>query len=88
MSRLIPTSERITRARALILKARELPVAKDFGGFDFSYVANVKDLLQQARDQFISYSPSATPDVKREVAEIFKEIELTEKEILHKPLVS
>jgi ABC-type Na+ transport system ATPase subunit NatA len=90
MSRLIPTSERITRARALILKARELPVAKDFGGFDFSYVANVKDLLQQARDliKFISYSPSATPDVKREVAEIFKEIELTEKEILHKPLVS
>jgi hypothetical protein len=86
MSRLIPASERITRARALIQKARDLPVPADTGPRDFSFVAQVKDLLQKARDlvKFIPYTPSATPEMKSEVAEINKEAELAEKEILHR----
>ncbi len=85
MSRLIPAAERITGARDLIQKARALPVPKDGGRYDFSYVAKVKGLLQKARDlvKFIPYSVSATPEMKEEVARIFQEAEQAEKEILH-----
>ena len=86
MPRVILASERIVRARALIQKARDLPVPAESGRFDLSYVAKVKELLQQARDliKFIPYSPSATPEMKKEVASIMKEAEQAEKEILHK----
>jgi hypothetical protein len=49
-------------------------------------MAQVKDLLQQARDliKFIPYTPSATPEMKSQVAELFKEADLTAKELLHK----
>ena len=85
MSRLIPASERILKARVLIQKARELPVPPDTGPRDFSFVAQVKDLLQQARDlvKFIPYTPSATAEMKSEVAAINKETQQAEKEILH-----
>ncbi len=41
--------------------------------------------MQQARDlvKFIPYTPSATPEMKDEVSQIFKDTEQTEKEILH-----
>ena len=86
MPRMIPASERIIRARALIQKARELPVPAETGRFDLSYVAGVKEFLQQARDliKFIPYTPSATPEMKKEVASIMKEAEQAEREILHK----
>ncbi len=86
MPRLIPAAERLIRARALVQKARDLPMPPGAGGQDFSYVAQVKDLMRQARDmiKFISYSPSATPEMKQEVAQIFAEIEAAEKEILHR----
>ncbi|MBE0698292.1 MAG: hypothetical protein IH586_15340 [Anaerolineaceae bacterium] len=86
MSRLIPAAERIIRARALIQKARDLPVSVDGGWQDFAYVAEVKDLLRQARDmiKFISYSVGSTAEVKKEVANLFAEADLTEKELLHK----
>lgn len=86
MSRLIPAAERIVRARALIQKAREIPVPAENGRYDLSYVAEVKDTLQQARDliKFIPYSPSATADMKNDVKEIFKEADRAEMEILHK----
>jgi len=86
MSRLIPASERIERARVLIQKARDLPVPADTGPRDFSFVAQVKDLLQQARDlvKFIPYTPSATSEMKSEVAAINKEAALAEKEIFHR----
>jgi len=86
MSRLIPASERISRARILIQKARDLPVPEDTGPRDFTFVAQVKDLLQQARDlvKFIPYTPSATAEMKSEVAAINKETEAAEKEILHR----
>lgn len=85
MPRLIPASERIIRARALIQQARELPIPIEGGKYDFSYIAQVKDLLQQARDlvKFIPYKPSATPEIKNEVRKIFQEADQANKDILH-----
>ncbi len=85
MAKLIPASERITRARALIQKARDLPVPET-GRYDLTYFAQVKGFLQQARDliKFIPYTPSATAEMKVEVANLFKEADEAEKEILHK----
>ena len=85
MSRLIPAAERIVRARALIQKARDLPVPAEGGRYDFSYIARVKDLLQQARDmvKFIPYSPTATPEMKATVSQIFQEADRANQEILH-----
>jgi hypothetical protein len=85
MSRLIPAAERIIRARALIQKARDLPIPAESGKHDFSYIAQVKDLLQQARDlvKFIPYTPSATSEIKNEVTKIFQEADQADKEILH-----
>ncbi len=84
MSRLIPAAERILRARALIQKARDLPVPLEAGRSDFSYIARVKDLLQQARDmvKFIPYTPTATAEMKNEVARIFQEADQANREIL------
>ena len=86
MSRLIPAAERIKRARALIQKARELPAPTDSVWVDFSYAAQVKDLLQQARDlvKLIPYSPSATPEMKNEVQNIFQEADQANQELLHR----
>ncbi len=85
MSPFIPAAERIIRARALIQKARDLPVPAEGGKHDFSYIAQVKSVLQQARDliKFISYTPSATPEMKNEVKKIFEEATQAEREILH-----
>ena len=84
MPRLIPASERIIRARALIQEARDLPVPAEGGKHNFSYIAQVKALLQEARDlvKFIPYSPSATPEIKSEVNKIFQEADQANKEIL------
>lgn len=86
MPRMIPASERIIRARALIQKARETPVPADTGRYDLAFVAEVKGLLRQARDlvKFIPYTPSATLEMKKEVASIFEEADRAEKEIMHK----
>lgn len=85
MPRLIPAAERIIRARELIQKARDLPLPAEGGKHDFSYIAQVKAVLQQARDliKFIPYTPSATVEMKNEVAKIFQEAEQAEREILH-----
>ena len=86
MARLIPAAERISRAHTLILKAHQLPPPVNPDILDLSFMAQVRDLLQQARDliKFIPYTPSATPEMKAEVAALFKEIDQTEHEILHK----
>ncbi len=86
MARLIPAAERIVRARALIQQARELPVPAGGRG-DFSYIAQVKDLLRQARDlvKFIPKTPSATQEMKDDVKRIYDETEQAEQEILHGP---
>ena len=85
MAKLIPAAERIQRARALIQKARDLPVPADGGKYNFSYIAQVKDTLRQARDlvKFIPMTPSATPEMKEEVKKIFAEAEQANEEILH-----
>jgi hypothetical protein len=85
MSRLIPAAERIIKARELIQKARDLPVPEEGGRGDFSYIAQVKDLLRQARDliKFISMTPSATDEMKEEVKKIYQEAEQANEEILH-----
>ncbi len=85
MSRLIPASERIQRARGLIQKARDLPVPEEGGKYNFSYIAQVKAFLQDARDlvKFIPKTPSATAEVKEQVGQIFQEADQANQEILH-----
>ncbi|HVN14156.1 MAG TPA: hypothetical protein VMT73_00325 [Anaerolineales bacterium] len=84
--KLIPAAERILRARELIQQARELPVSPEFGRNDLTYIAQVKDLLRQARElvQFISKTPSATAEMKEEVKKIYAEAEQADYEILHR----
>ncbi len=84
MSKLIPAAERILRARALIKKARALPVPVELGKNDLSYIAQVKDLLRQARElvKLIPMSPSATTEMKEDVKKIFEETERANREIL------
>jgi hypothetical protein len=85
MSRLIPAAERITRARALIQQARDLPVPAMGGKYDFTYITQVKALLKQARDlvKFIPDTPSATVEIKNEVKRIFEEADQANKDIFH-----
>jgi hypothetical protein len=82
----IPAAERIVRARELIQQARDLPVPPGAGRSDFSYIAKVKDLLQQARDmvKFIPYTPTATPEMKNEVKKIYEEADQANKDILNR----
>ncbi len=85
MARMIPAAERVKRARALIQKARELPPPVSRMFLDLSYVAQVKDIFRQARDliKFIPLSPSASAEMKAEVAALNDEINQTEEELLH-----
>ena len=85
MARLIPAAERIICARALIQQARELAAASKNVRNDFSTIAQVKDLLRQARDlvKFIPRYPSATAEMKEEVIKIFQEAEQAGWESLH-----
>ena len=85
MSRLIPAAERIIRARAFIQQAREVPVPAELGRNDFSYIAQVKDYLRQARDmvKFISMTPTATAEMKAEVKRIYQEADQADQDILH-----
>ena len=80
----IPAAERIIRARALIQKARDLPVPAESGKHNFSYIAQVKALLQDARDmvKFIPYTPTATTEIKSEVNKIYQEADQANKELL------
>ena len=84
MAKLIPAAERIIRARALIQTARELPVPPESGRNDFSYIANVKDLLRQARDmvKFIPQAAGVSAQMKEEVKRIYQEAEQADHEIL------
>ncbi len=87
MSRLILAAERVRRARLLIQKARDLPVpsADEAGKYNFSYVAQVKAFLQDARDlvKYITKTPSATAEIKEQVSQILQEADRANQEILH-----
>jgi len=86
MAKLIPATERIARARKLIQQARDLPVpSTGLGKSDFSYIANVKDLLRQARDmvKFIPQTAGVSAEMKEEVKKVYEEIEQADREILY-----
>ncbi|HLF89378.1 MAG TPA: hypothetical protein VI451_10555 [Anaerolineales bacterium] len=85
MPRFIPAPEKIQQARKLIQKARDLPVPAHAGRSDFSYVAQVKAYLEQARDlvKFIPRTPSATAELKEQVKKVFEEADQADRELLH-----
>ena len=86
MAKLIPATERILRARKLIQQARDLPAPQTgLGKSDFSYIANVKDLLRQARDmvKFIPQTAGVSAEMKDEVKKVYEEAELANREILY-----
>jgi ABC-type Na+ transport system ATPase subunit NatA len=84
MARMIPAADRVKKARALIQKAREIPVPEETGRFDIYYIAEVKKLLREARDliKFISYTPTASDEMKADVKMIFEEADLADQELL------
>ena len=85
MAKLIPATERITRARNLIQQARDLPVpTSGLGKSDFSYMAQVKDLMRQAKDliKFIPQTAGVSVEMKEEVKKVYAEIEQATKTIL------
>jgi len=86
MTKLIPAAERILRARKLIQQARDLTVPQTgLGKSDFSYIAQVKDLLRQARDmvKFIPQTAGISVEMKGEVKKIYEEVERADHEILY-----
>lgn len=86
MAKMIPAAERILRARKLIQQARDLPVPQGgLGRSDFSYIANVKDLLRQARDlvKFIPQTAGVSAEMKEEVKKVYEEIEQADRDILY-----
>ena len=86
MTKLIPASERLIRARKLIQQARDIPVPQaGLGKSDFSYIANVKDLLRQARDmvKFIPQTAGVSVEMKEAVKQIYEEAEQANREILY-----
>jgi hypothetical protein len=86
MAKMIPAAERVVRARSLIQQARDLPVPQTgLGKSDFSYIAQVKDLLRQARDmvKFIPQTAGVSVEMKEEGKKIYEEIEQANQEILY-----
>lgn len=86
MAKLIPAAERVARARKLIQQARDLPApTTGLGKSDFSYIANVKDLLRQAKDlvKFIPQTAGVSNEMKEEVKKIYEEIERANRDILY-----
>lgn len=86
MAKLIPAAERLARARNLIQQARNLSVPQTgLGKSDFAYIAQVKDLLRQARDlvKFIPQTAGVSAEMKAEVKKIYDEIEQANRELLY-----
>ncbi len=86
MPKLIPATERLSRARQLIQKARDLPVPQTgLGKSDFTYIATVKDVLRRARDmvKFIPQTAGVSAEMKAEVQKVYEEIEQANREILY-----
>ena len=81
MAKLIPAAERIVRARILIQKARDLPATFELGKNDLAYIAQVRDLLRQARDlvKFIPQTAGVSAEMKDEVKKVYDEIESAQR---------
>jgi len=85
MAKTITADERLKKARKLIQKAHELQIPEGIlGKRDLSYVAEVKDLLRQARDliKFIPMRAGITEEMKVEAQNVMNEIEQANIEIL------
>ena len=84
MSPFIPAAERIQRARKLIQQARDLPVPIQGGRSDFSYIAQVKALLQDARDlvKFIPKIKTAPAEIKEQANQIFLDADQADRDLL------
>ena len=85
MAKMIPTEERVARARKLIEKARTIPRPETRGWEDLAYAAEVKETLRQANDlvKFIPMTSGPTAEQKAEASIIMKDIVAAGKEILH-----
>jgi hypothetical protein len=86
MAKMIPATERIARARKLIQQARDLPIPQGgLGRSDFSYIAEIKDVLRQARDlvKFIPQTAGVSQEMKDEVKKVYEEIEQADRDILY-----
>jgi hypothetical protein len=86
IAKLVTTSERISRARELIKKASSMSVPPDPGWQDFSYIAQVKDMMRQARDllKFIPLTAGIDTKQKKEALDVNNEIDKAEKVMLHR----
>jgi len=84
MARPMPPEKRVSKARELIKKAREIPVPNSVGWEHFSYTAQVKDTLKQAFElvKLINHSPSTPDEAKADARAVIDEIAVAEKEIL------
>lgn len=76
--------QRLEQAKELIQKAREVPEPPGLGYRDLTFVAQVKDLLRQARDlvRFLQYSPSLNGEMRAEYNAVMDEISRANKELL------
>ncbi len=80
-------AERIIRARRLIEQARRLPLPPGLGRNDLSYIAQVRDLLRQARDliKFLPQTAGVSEEIKQEVKKIYAEIEAADRALTSAP---
>jgi hypothetical protein len=85
MARNLTIAEKIAKARKLIQQAREVPVPPGAGKYDLNYIAQVKDLLRQARDlvKLIPRQPIATPEIKAEVQAVLDEADQANRDIFY-----
>ena len=84
MAKPMTPEKRVSKARELIEKAREIPAPGSVGWEYFSYTAQVKDTLKQAFElvKLINHSPSTPDVVKADARSVIEEISSAEKEIL------
>jgi hypothetical protein len=86
MAKALPAAERLRRARDLIQQAREVPVPPqaEGGRFNLSYIAQVKALLQDARDliKFLPQTAGVTAEVREQVVQLLDRIKQADREIL------
>ena len=86
MPKTLSHAERLEKARALIQSARELPVPpqSEGGKINFSYIAQVKAVLADARDlvKFLPQTAGVSEETKEQVRLVYEEMEQAERELL------
>jgi Tfp pilus assembly ATPase PilU len=84
MAKLMTPLERIEKAKACVIAARELPAPDSVGWDRLSYVAQVKDKLREAFElvKLIQFSPSASTEVKTAAKTVITEAKAVEEQIL------